>query len=132
MPRFPLNMLHQLHWYAAVERMEMKMNYIVLCCDISVFQPAISVGNVGQLACDLLISSLKLQKIGYFDPELFLPIVGNNPFATSEKDKNILSLSCEGEESVCSKCCGMLMQFSFLTLVACNWATMIISYLETI
>nr|CAB3265253.1 proteasome assembly chaperone 2-like [Phallusia mammillata] len=57
--------------------------------------PAISVGNVGQLACDLLIHNLNLQKIGYFCVELFLPLVANNPFYTSNKNENSLSLSTE-------------------------------------
>uniref|UniRef100_H2Y8M4 Proteasome assembly chaperone 2 n=1 Tax=Ciona savignyi TaxID=51511 RepID=H2Y8M4_CIOSA len=55
--------------------------------------PAISVGNVGQLACDLIISTLQLQKIGYFCPECFLPLVGSNPFSTANDQK--LSLTSE-------------------------------------
>jgi len=33
-------------------------------------------GNVGQLAADLLISTLQMQRVGYFDDPDVLPAVG--------------------------------------------------------
>jgi len=54
------------------------------------------VGNVGQLTCDLLISTLGLQKVGYFQLECFVPLIGNNPFSTSKEDDKIISLNSEG------------------------------------
>ena len=60
-------------------------------------QPSVSVGNVGQLACDLIINTLQMKKVGYFCPRCFLPVVGYNPFYTSNTDKNILSLNNEGQ-----------------------------------
>jgi len=45
--------------------------------------PAVSVGNVGQLAVDVLISTLSLKKVGYLHDDSFLPLVGNDPFATN-------------------------------------------------
>lgn len=45
--------------------------------------PAISVGNVGQLTTDLLISTLRLSKIGNIYSDCILPLVGCNPFSTS-------------------------------------------------
>ncbi|CAI9781912.1 unnamed protein product [Fraxinus pennsylvanica] len=42
--------------------------------------PALSIGNVGQLAVDLLISSLKAEKIGYLDDPNILPCVGNDAY----------------------------------------------------
>lgn len=35
-----------------------------------------SVGNVAQLAADLLIASLKLDRVGVFDPRHLVPVVG--------------------------------------------------------
>ena len=35
-----------------------------------------SVGNVAQLAADLLIASLKLDRVGVFDPQYLVPVVG--------------------------------------------------------
>lgn len=57
--------------------------------------PSVSVGNVGQLACDLIINTLRMKKVGYFCPKCFLPVVGHNPFFTSNADKNVLSLNNE-------------------------------------
>lgn len=39
-------------------------------------QPIVSVGNVAQLAADLLIASLKLDRVGVFDPKYLVPVVG--------------------------------------------------------
>ena len=60
------------------------------------FQPCVSVGNVGQLAVDLLISTLELEKVGRLHSECVLPVVGNDPF--SEKSNNCsLMTAIEGE-----------------------------------
>lgn len=42
--------------------------------------PAVSVGNVGQLAADLVISTLKMRKIGIIYDDSITPVVGNDPF----------------------------------------------------
>lgn len=39
-------------------------------------QPVVSTANVGQLAADLLISSLDLHRIGIFNPKDLVPVVG--------------------------------------------------------
>ncbi|KAL5485033.1 hypothetical protein ACEPAI_7675 [Sanghuangporus weigelae] len=38
--------------------------------------PVVSVGNVSQLAADLLIATLGLQQLGVFDPTYLIPVVG--------------------------------------------------------
>ncbi|XP_059265132.1 proteasome assembly chaperone 2 [Mustela nigripes] len=57
--------------------------------------PAVSVGNVGQLAMDLIISTLNMCKIGYFYTDCLVPIVGNNPYATAEENSTELSINAE-------------------------------------
>ncbi|KAH7425518.1 hypothetical protein KP509_11G058700 [Ceratopteris richardii] len=42
--------------------------------------PALSIGNVGQLVVDLLISSSVAHKVGYLDSECILPCIGNDPY----------------------------------------------------
>jgi len=44
--------------------------------------PAVSVGNVGQLAADLLIATLSPRLAGSYYCDSVLPVVGNDPFAT--------------------------------------------------
>ncbi|CAG2065546.1 unnamed protein product, partial [Timema podura] len=47
--------------------------------------PSVSVGNVGQLATDLLVFSLNAEKIGYVWHPSILPVIGSNPYdLTSE------------------------------------------------
>ncbi|KAM5222134.1 proteasome assembly chaperone 2 [Ctenodactylus gundi] len=57
--------------------------------------PAVSVGNVGQLAMDLIISTLNMSKIGYFYTDCLVPMAGNNPYATSEDNSTELSINTE-------------------------------------
>lgn len=45
-------------------------------------QPALSMGNAGQLAVDLLISH-GARKAGYLEEPHVLPCVGNDPFGPS-------------------------------------------------
>lgn len=64
------------------------------------WQPALSIGNVGQLATDLLISSLRAERIGYFDDPNVLPCVGNNAYSPSPPGDLVLPL--EGNYLLCS------------------------------
>ncbi|KFV62486.1 Proteasome assembly chaperone 2 [Dryobates pubescens] len=61
----------------------------------TLLMPAVSVGNVGQLAIDLVISTLDMTKIGYFYTDCLVPMVGNNPYATSEENSKELSINAE-------------------------------------
>ncbi|EPS58959.1 hypothetical protein M569_15853 [Genlisea aurea] len=54
--------------------------------------PALSIGNVGQLAVDLLISSLKSEKLGYLDDPYVLPCVGNDAYSPFPLGKLTLPL----------------------------------------
>lgn len=45
-----------------------------------IIQPALSIGNVGQLAVDLLVSSMRAARIGYLDDPFILPCIGNNAY----------------------------------------------------
>ncbi|CAK7301213.1 Proteasome assembly chaperone 2 [Vulpes lagopus] len=55
----------------------------------------LSVGNVGQLAIDLIISTLNMHKIGYFYTDCLVPMVGNNPYATAEENSTELCINAE-------------------------------------
>ncbi|XP_037662243.1 proteasome assembly chaperone 2 [Choloepus didactylus] len=61
----------------------------------TLLMPAVSVGNVGQLAIDLIISTLNMSKIGYFYTDCLVPMVGNNPYATAEENSAELSTNAE-------------------------------------
>ncbi|KAF5751135.1 proteasome assembly chaperone 2 [Tripterygium wilfordii] len=42
--------------------------------------PALSIGNVGQLAVDLLVSSSRAERVGFLDDPNILPCVGNDAY----------------------------------------------------
>ncbi|KAK9136437.1 hypothetical protein Syun_015767 [Stephania yunnanensis] len=46
----------------------------------TLIMPALSTGNVGQLAIDLLVSTMNAERIGYLDDPFVLPCVGNDAY----------------------------------------------------
>ncbi|KXJ24306.1 proteasome assembly chaperone 2 [Exaiptasia diaphana] len=61
--------------------------------EYSLILPAVSIGNVGQLATDLVISALSPSLIGFFHDASILPVVGNDAFDHNQSGK--LNLSVE-------------------------------------
>ncbi|XP_042459925.1 proteasome assembly chaperone 2-like [Zingiber officinale] len=59
--------------------------------------PGLSIGNVGQLAIDLLISSTAAKRVGFLDAPLLLPCVGNDAYGP--EPSGLLSLPLELYES---------------------------------
>lgn len=57
-------------------------------------------GNVGQLAADLLVSTLEMVRVGHFHTECLIPMVGNNPYSSSEEHSALLSTNAEGQISL--------------------------------
>ena len=58
-----------------------------------------SIGNVGQLAVDLVVSSISPNcsgHIGYFYDSCILPVVGNDAFTQSASSLGKLNVSVEG------------------------------------
>lgn len=45
--------------------------------------PALSIGNVGQLAVDLFVSSLRADRVGFLDDPNVLPCVGNDAYTAA-------------------------------------------------
>ena len=60
-------------------------------------KPSVSVGNVAQLAVDLLISSLRLSRVGWLRDPALLPLVGNDAFDhTPSRRAGYLHTAAEG------------------------------------
>ena len=59
-------------------------------------QPAIAVGNVGQLSVDLIVSTLSMKRVGYMHTDCLVPMVGPNPYATSAEEAGDLHTAAEG------------------------------------
>ncbi|XP_077405504.1 proteasome assembly chaperone 2 [Vanacampus margaritifer] len=63
--------------------------------DLTLVMPAVAVGNVGQLAVDLLISTFNLPRVGYLHTDCLIPMAGNNPYATGKDDAGELHTAAE-------------------------------------
>ncbi|KAM3857984.1 proteasome assembly chaperone 2 [Diretmus argenteus] len=63
--------------------------------DFTLVMPAIAVGNVGQLAVDLIVSTLKMSRVGYIHTDCLIPMVGNNPYFTCTEDAEELHTAAE-------------------------------------
>lgn len=59
-------------------------------------QPAVAVGNVGQLAVDLMVSTLNMSRVGFIHTDCLIPMAGNNPYATCKEDAEELHTPAEG------------------------------------
>ncbi|XP_005110885.1 proteasome assembly chaperone 2 [Aplysia californica] len=68
--------------------------------DFTLILPTVSVGNVGQLAADLIISTLWMERVGYIHHPSLLPVAGNNPFAHEDATSCKLATCCEVYESI--------------------------------
>jgi len=65
--------------------------------------PAVSVGNVGQLAADLVISTMQLRKAGIINDDSITPVVGNDPYGGCFSSRvGTLHLRSENERSTSS------------------------------
>ncbi|XP_012260673.2 proteasome assembly chaperone 2 [Athalia rosae] len=63
--------------------------------------PSVAVGNVGQLAVDLFISSLNARRIGYIWSSEFIPIFGPDPYDENSSDLcTALDVFCSPEKKV--------------------------------
>lgn len=59
-------------------------------------QPAVAVGNVGQLAVDLIVSTLHMSRVGFIHTDCLIPMAGNNPYTTCKEDAEELHTPAEG------------------------------------
>lgn len=63
--------------------------------DFTLIMPAISVGNVGQLGVDLIISTLNMCRVGYIHTDSLIPMAGNNPYYSSAETADELHTNAE-------------------------------------
>ncbi|KAK4551176.1 hypothetical protein RGQ29_032484 [Quercus rubra] len=61
--------------------------------------PALSIGNVGQLAMDLMVASTRAERIGFFDDPFLLPCVGNDAYGPQPQGQPALPLEAYDSSS---------------------------------
>lgn len=63
--------------------------------DFTLVMPAVAVGNVGQLAVDLIVSTLNMSRVGFIHTDCLIPMAGNNPYSTCKEDAQELHTPAE-------------------------------------
>lgn len=63
--------------------------------DFTLVLPAVAVGNVGQLAVDLIVSTLNMSRVGYLHTDCLIPMTGNNPYANCKEEAEELHTAAE-------------------------------------
>ncbi|XP_041823336.1 proteasome assembly chaperone 2 [Melanotaenia boesemani] len=63
--------------------------------NFTLVMPAVAVGNVGQLAVDLIVSTLNMSRVGYIHTDCLIPMAGNNPYTTCKEDAEVLHTPAE-------------------------------------
>ncbi|XP_004300040.1 PREDICTED: proteasome assembly chaperone 2 [Fragaria vesca subsp. vesca] len=71
----------------------------VLADSSTLILPALSIGNVGQLAVDLLVASTKAERVGYLDTPFILPCVGNDAYGPVPQGELALPLEAYDSSS---------------------------------
>lgn len=57
--------------------------------------PVVAVGNVGQLAVDLIISTFSLSRVGHIHTDCLIPMAGSNPYSTRKEDADGVHTAAE-------------------------------------
>ncbi|KAF7471761.1 Hypothetical predicted protein [Marmota monax] len=97
----------------------------------TLLMPAVSVGNVGQLAIDLIISTLNMHKIGYFYTDCLVPIVGNNPYATEEDNSTELSTNAEVYSLPSKKLVALQLRSIFIKYKSKSFCEKLLSWVQS-
>jgi len=61
----------------------------------TLIMPTLSIGNIGQLAVDLIINTLSMKRVAYIDEPSVLPFIGNDVYAKQDTNRGVLSINIE-------------------------------------
>ncbi|XP_042187689.1 proteasome assembly chaperone 2 isoform X2 [Callorhinchus milii] len=92
--------------------------------------PAVSVGNVGQLAVDLIVSTLALPAVGYIHTDCLVPVAGNNPYATTAENSADLCTSSQVYASADQKLAVLQIRSPIVQGKACSFRHKLISWIK--
>uniref|UniRef100_A0A8C6SB01 Proteasome assembly chaperone 2 n=1 Tax=Neogobius melanostomus TaxID=47308 RepID=A0A8C6SB01_9GOBI len=60
----------------------------------TLIMPVVAVGNVGQLAVDLIISTFNMDRVGHIHTDCLIPMAGSNPYSTGKEDADGVHTAC--------------------------------------
>ncbi|KAK6983698.1 proteasome assembly chaperone 2 [Biomphalaria glabrata] len=92
--------------------------------------PCVSVGNVGQLAADLLISNFSFERVGYIVHPSLLPCIGNNPYAVAGDTLSHMTTCCEVYQNTDAKLVIMQQRAPFVKNKGKEFASWLVSWIK--
>ncbi|KAL6637930.1 hypothetical protein ACP70R_025502 [Stipagrostis hirtigluma subsp. patula] len=96
----------------------------------TLIMPALSIGNVGQLAVDLLISSARAKRVAYLDEPSVLPCAGNDAFGPDAVGD--LALALEAYESTYHRLAFIQQRSPVITGMAVSFAKNVADFISSI
>uniref|UniRef100_A0A0D3FPH8 Proteasome assembly chaperone 2 n=1 Tax=Oryza barthii TaxID=65489 RepID=A0A0D3FPH8_9ORYZ len=92
--------------------------------------PALSIGNVGQLAVDLLVSSSRARRVAYLDEPSVLPCAGNDAFGPDAVGD--LALALEAYESPSHRLAFIQQRSPIITGMVVSFAKNVANFISSI
>ncbi|KAJ7991989.1 hypothetical protein DPEC_G00289560 [Dallia pectoralis] len=99
--------------------------------DFTFIMPAVSVGNVGQLAVDLVVSTLNMCRVGYLHTDCLIPMAGNNPYTTTAENDNGLNTSAEVFSSMDLKLAVLQIRSPIIQTKSKKFRQLLVSWIKT-
>ncbi|CAN6286704.1 unnamed protein product [Urochloa humidicola] len=96
----------------------------------TLIMPALSIGNVGQLAVDLLISSARARRVAYLDEPSVLPCAGNDAFGPDAVGD--LALALEAYESTSHRLAFIQQRSPVITGMMVSFAKNVADFIKNI
>ncbi|EEC76242.1 hypothetical protein OsI_13667 [Oryza sativa Indica Group] len=96
----------------------------------TLLMPALSIGNVGQLAVDLLVSSSSARRVAYLDEPSVLPCAGNDAFGPDAVGD--LALALEAYESPSHRLAFIQQRSPIITGMVVSFAKNVANFISSI
>ncbi|XP_028255069.1 proteasome assembly chaperone 2 [Parambassis ranga] len=99
--------------------------------DYTLVMPAVAVGNVGQLAVDLIVSTLNMSRVGFLHTDCLIPMAGNNPYATCKEDAEELHTAGEVYTTAELKLAVLQIRAPILQTKSKKFRQLLVSWIKT-
>ncbi|XP_068188953.1 proteasome assembly chaperone 2 isoform X3 [Antennarius striatus] len=99
--------------------------------DFTLVLPAVAVGNVGQLAVDLMVSTLNMSRVGYMHTDCLVPMAGNNPYSRCKEDAEELHTSAEVYSAAAQKLAVLQIRAPIIETKTKKFIQLLLSWIKT-
>ncbi|XP_068603450.1 proteasome assembly chaperone 2 [Brachionichthys hirsutus] len=99
--------------------------------DFTLVMPAVAVGNVGQLAADLIVSTLDMSRVGYMHTDCLAPMAGNNPYTRRKGDAEELHTAAEVYTAAGRKLAVLQIRAPIIEIRSKKFIRLLLSWIKT-